>query len=188
MNKPLKIFLYVLAFLAILIFVVFPIIKSQVKKSSPASKALYEKNVNGKRFKITVDYSRPSKKGRKIFGGLVPFDSVWRTGANEATVFNTNCELKIGEQILAPGHYTFWTIPGPQSWTVIFNKKDYSWGIDMNGKASRDPNFDVLKIQVPVQHIDQVLEQFTIDLTGDPLSSLDLRWDQTKVSVPVKIQ
>jgi hypothetical protein len=69
-----------------------------------------------------------------IFGGLVPYGEVWRTGANEATTFTTNQDLLVDGSFLAAGKYTLWTIPGPESWKVIFNSKMYPWGIDTDKK------------------------------------------------------
>ncbi|GAL80511.1 hypothetical protein JCM19274_801 [Algibacter lectus] len=77
---------------------------------------------------LKVFYNRPSKKNRVIFGALVPFDKVWRTGANEATTFETNKPLEVKGMPLPAGKYTLWTVPKDSVWTVIFNTKQYSWG------------------------------------------------------------
>lgn len=74
---------------------------------------------------LEVFYNRPSKRDRDIFGGLVAFNQVWRTGANEATTFETNKPLKVGNDSLPTGKYTLWTIPGETKWNVIFNSKQY---------------------------------------------------------------
>ena len=136
---------------------------------------------------LHVGYNRPSKRDREIFGGLVPFDEVWRTGANEATTFKTNRELVIGNNIIAKGEYTLWTIPNDTSWQVIFNTKQYPWGVDANMKPLREPEFDVVIINVPVQKLSTVVEQFTIafDNSTDNLY-LTMAWDRTKIAVPLK--
>ena len=78
---------------------------------------------------LEVFYNRPSKRERDIFGALVAYNKIWRTGANEATTFETNKPLKIGDDYLVAGKYTLWTIPNEKEWTVIFNSKQYPWGV-----------------------------------------------------------
>ncbi|WP_100612272.1 DUF2911 domain-containing protein [Confluentibacter lentus] len=137
--------------------------------------------------KLEVFYNRPSKKGRDIFGGLVPLNEVWRTGANEATTFETNKPLKIDGIPLPTGKYTLWTVPKDTAWTVIFNSKQYSWGVDTEMKPMWDPNYDVLDVEVPVHKLDKTVEQFTIgfdNTTGD--LSLTMAWDDVKVAVPIE--
>src|SRR5271165_2225045 len=77
---------------------------------------------------VTVDYSRPSMRNRKIFGGLVPYDQVWRTGANAATSLKTDVDLNIGGTKVPAGSYTVYTIPGMSSWQLIINKQTGQWG------------------------------------------------------------
>jgi hypothetical protein len=163
------------------------------KSFSPES----DVNVEANGLKIHINYNRPYKKGRLIFGdqkdgALVPFGKVWRTGANEATVFETNLDLKIKGQTLRAGTYSFWTIPGEQSWTVIFNSEYRNpwgsrlWGIDYNGVANRDPKNDVLTVTVPVAVLqDKEIEQFTISIErmGEEMEII-LLWDKTLVAIP----
>ena len=92
-------------------FVGIPYIKTQTKKKSPEQTVLFGDSINGKSVKLTVTYCKPYKKGRAIFGGLVPFGKVWRTGANENTVFTTDKDLTIGRKKLPAGEYSLWTIP-----------------------------------------------------------------------------
>jgi len=137
--------------------------------------------------KLEVFYNRPSKKGRDIFGALVPLNEVWRTGANEATTFETNEPLKIDGMPLPAGKYTLWTVPKDTVWTVIFNSKQYSWGVDTEMKPMWDPNYDVLDVEVPVHKLDKTVEQFTIgfdNTTGD--LSLTMAWDDVKIAVPIE--
>ena len=136
---------------------------------------------------LEVFYNRPSKKNRDIFGGLVPFNEIWRTGANEATTFKTNRALKIGNDSLPKGKYTLWTIPNDTLWTVMINSKQYAWGVDENMKPMREPAFDVVNISVPTQDIPNTVEQFTIafDNSTDNLF-LTMAWDKTKIAVPLK--
>src|ERR1700675_3642107 len=84
---------------------------------------------------ITINYSSPAVKGRKIWGGLVPYDKVWRTGANEATIFETSKDIKIGGKTLKAGKYSLYTKPGEKEWQVIFNSQTGQWGIKMDGST-----------------------------------------------------
>ena len=137
--------------------------------------------------KLKVSYNRPSKKGREIFGALVPFNKVWRTGANEATTFKTNKPLYIRGFEVPEGEYTIWTVPGDSIWQIMFNTKKYPWGVDEEMRPMWDPNYDLLEIDVPVEKIDSVVEQFTIsfDNSTDKLN-MTLAWDQTKIAVPLE--
>lgn len=137
--------------------------------------------------KLEVFYNRPFKKEREVFGALVPFNQVWRTGANEATTFETNGTLEIKGRPLTAGKYTLWTVPKDSTWTVIFNSKQYSWGVNAQMKPMWDPNYDVINVEVPVQKLDDVVEQFTIgfDNSTDKLF-LTMAWDDVKVAVPLK--
>lgn len=156
-------------------------LRHYAKSFSPESDVNFE--ADG--LKIHINYNRPFKKNRQIFGGLVPYGKVWRTGANEATVFETNQNIKIKGQTLPAGTYSLWTIPGEQTWSVIFNSEYGQWGIDYNGVANRDPKNDVLTVEVPVVTQEKVFEQFTISVErmGDEMEMI-LLWDQTLVSVP----
>ncbi|MGC6429676.1 MAG: DUF2911 domain-containing protein [Jejuia sp.] len=137
--------------------------------------------------RLNVFYNRPSKRGREIFGALVPYDEVWRTGANEATTFETNQPLKIGNNNIAAGKYTLWTIPNDTAWTVIFNSKQYPWGVDqVTHKPLREPEFDVVNYIAPVDHLDTNVEQFTIafDNSTDQLF-MTMAWDDVRIRVPL---
>src|SRR5690606_7918853 len=98
---------------------------------------------------VKVFYNRPSKKGREIFGGLVPYGQVWRTGANEATTFDTNRDLNFKGKVLRAGKYSLWTIPRENAWTIIFNSEHGQWGLNKQGQPNRDPKLDVLQVDVP---------------------------------------
>lgn len=159
----------------------------QTKKASPAETVRFEKED----LKINVVYCRPSKKGRTIFGenGLVPFEKVWRTGANEATTFETNKNLIFGDQTLKAGKYSLWTIPGEQTWTVIFNTETGQWGVGFNGAANRDVAKDVLAVAASSVSIAKEVELFTIavESMGDD-HELTFMWDKTVVAVPFSIE
>ncbi|MDG5492280.1 DUF2911 domain-containing protein [Psychroserpens sp. SPM9] len=138
--------------------------------------------------KLEVFYNRPSKKGREIFGALVPYDKVWRTGANEATTFESNKDLLIKGIVLPKGKYTLWTVPKDSAWNVMFNSKQYAWGVDEEMQVMWDPNHDVMEITVPIEKLDTTVEQFTIafDNSTDDLK-LTMAWDNTKIAVPLKV-
>jgi len=156
------------------------------KSYSPESEVVYEEG----KVKIGLSYNRPFKKGRVIFGGLVPYGKTWRTGANEATVFETNQDLLIGDKKLPKGKYSLWTVPNEQSWTVVFNTTIPGWGIDVmnNGEAAREPDTDALLIDVPVVTTEKEFEQFTISVEkSDDMLELVLAWDKTIVAVPFSV-
>jgi hypothetical protein len=134
---------------------------------------------------IKVFYNRPYKKGREIFGKLVPYGKVWRTGANEATTFETTKDLKIEGKILRKGIYSLWTIPGPDKWTIIFNSEHGQWGINSEGEANRSPDRDVLTVEIAALHQEKEFEQFTIafNMTGEE-AEMVLLWDKTLVAMP----
>lgn len=138
--------------------------------------------------KLEVFYNRPSKKGREVFGALVPYDKVWRTGANEATTFETNKNLMVDGIYIPTGKYSIWTVPNDSVWKVMFNTKEYPWGVDEQMQPLWDPNYDILEIDVPVEALDKVVEQFTIafDNSTDDLK-LTMAWDKTKIAVPLVV-
>ena len=153
------------------------------KSHSPESDTAFEEGD----LTINISYNRPYKKGRVIFGKLVPFGKTWRTGANEPTVFETNKDLVVGDKKLKAGRYSLWTVPNEQSWSVVFNSVIPGWGIDVmnNGEAARDPNNDVLVVDVPVMRTEKEFEQFTISVEKtDDMLELVLAWDKTIVAVP----
>ena len=135
---------------------------------------------------ISVVYNRPYKKDRVIFGELVPYDEVWRTGANEATTFETNKSITIEGKTLPAGKYSLWTIPGHETWTILFNSKFGQWGVNYEGKPNHDPAHDVLSVDIRAVQQDHEIEQFTIqfeDNDGD--IEMVLLWDKTLVAVPI---
>jgi len=155
--------------------------KYYTKRFSPEDHAALKDD----RFEVLVFYNRPFKRNREIFGGLVPYGKVWRTGANEATWFETNRNLNFGNQILKEGRYSLWTIPNEKTWTIIFNSTIPPWGVDYNSEAARTPATDVLTIEVPVSQSNDMVEQFTIALAKEDSSyKMDFLWDKTKVTAP----
>lgn len=150
----------------------------QTKKYSPAEIAAYSNNA----INIEVTYSRPFKKGRDIFGKLVPYGKWWRTGANEATTIRLSRDISFSGKTLKAGYYSIVTFPGEKEWEIVFNNKIPDWG------TSYSPEEDVLKVRAKVEALPEVVEQFTIDFSeenGSPV--LIMAWDKTKVSTPFKV-
>ena len=131
---------------------------------------------------VSIQYSRPSMRGRKIFGGLVPYDQVWRTGANAATSLKTDVALNIGGASVPAGSYTLYTLPGPNSWKLIINKQTEQWGTEYDNRQ------DLARVDMQLSQHSSPLEQFTIsfDKTGGDSATLKLEWDTTIASVEVK--
>lgn len=182
MKKFLKWTAIVVGSLLVLFFGFWKYMQYQTKKASPEQVVEYKKD--GK--DISVFYCRPSKKEREIFGSLVPYGTVWRTGANEASTFTTAQDLEIGGKKLPAGEYTLWTIPNSEEWTVIWNGKQYGWGVSFEGVPSREAEADVLQIKVPVQKKDSTMEMFSISFEEKDSLNMVLAWDKTKVAVPIK--
>ena len=132
--------------------------------------------------KVTIAYSRPAMKGRKIYGGLVPFGKEWRTGANEATSFKTDADLTIGGTAVPAGSYTLYTVPDQGSWKLIINKQTGQWG------TQYDQGQDLARVDMKVSSLPQPVEQFTIGLekAGGDSAALNIDWETTRASVDVK--
>lgn len=128
---------------------------------------------------VKVLYGRPQKKGRNIFGSLVPYGKVWRTGANEATEITFFQDVKLGEQEIKAGTYTLFTIPNKNSWTIIINSDTDVWG-----SYYYDKDKDVARLDVPTRNTD-VVEYFSIAFTKETDgTSMILAWDNISVAVP----
>ena len=130
--------------------------------------------------KIDLNYARPNAKGRKIFGDLVPFEKVWRTGANSATVIKFSEAVKVEGKDLAAGEYALFTIPGKTEWTIIFNKGTKEWGSYTYSEAN-----DVLRVKVKPTTLKDKVETFTIQFANisDTAADLQLAWENTLVNV-----
>jgi hypothetical protein len=184
MSKLIKRILFILLGLVLVGVAGVHFMKQRTKKHSPEEVVTH----TAKDATFTVFYNRPYKKDREIFGNLVPYNEVWRTGANEATTFTTSKDLLVDGTLLKAGTYTLWTIPNPKSWKVIFNNKKYDWGIYPNGVAKRDASYDVLTVEVPVHPLLNVVEQFSIYFeNANDFTILYLAWDRTAIAVPIKI-
>ncbi|QOW09146.1 DUF2911 domain-containing protein [Kaistella flava (ex Peng et al. 2021)] len=133
--------------------------------------------------KISVDYSRPGVKGRKVFGELVPYGKVWRAGANSATKITFEQNVNFGGKDLMAGTYGLFIVPTEKEWKVILNKDSQQWGA-----YTYDEKLNVVEVTVPVQKLSEKQEWFEIALNPIDIHSTDLvfKWDTTKVAVTVK--
>ena len=132
---------------------------------------------------ITINYSSPGVKGRQIWGALVPYDKIWRAGANAATIFETDKDIKVEGKDLKAGKYSLYAIPGEKEWTMIFNSQTGQWGIKMDGSTTEDPAKDVLRVKVKPQKAKTMQERLTykVDKNGFALD-----WENVEVPVMVK--
>ena len=162
-----------------------PYMREQTKKNSPEMTALYQQDG----LDLEVHYCSPSKKNREILGALVPYGEVWRTGANEPTTFQTATDIEIGGQKLNKGLYSVWTIPGPEQWTVIFNRDVPDWGVTLSSlgrKTTRNPESDVIQVVVPADRTQEIRENFQIQfISPQGRLYLQMAWDNIQVSTPI---
>jgi len=154
----------------------------QDKSKRPSPPGTAEVTLKGK--KITIDYSRPYLKGRKVGQELAPYGKVWRTGANEATALTTETDLTIGGVKVPAGKYTLYTLPAEGTWKLIINKETGQWG------TKYDESQDLARIDMKKSPLPQLVEQFTISFnkTSDTVADLNLDWENTRVSVAVKAE
>jgi hypothetical protein len=177
MRKPL---IVISALVAALAIAGLALRAQQDKASRPSPPAKAECKIDGKT--ITVDYSSPRAKGRKIFGGLVPYGQVWRAGANEATSLVTSSDITIGGKAVPAGKYTTFTVPAEDKWTLVISKKTGEWGTAYPG-----PDNDLARIDMKVSKTSAPVENFTIAL--DPAGNgctLKMEWENTRASVDIK--
>ena len=147
------------------------------KRPSPPATAKCEL-AGGK--SITIDYSSPRKKGRAIFGGLVPYGQVWRAGANEATTFVTTADLMVGGTHVPAGSYTIFTIPEKDKWTLVISKQTGEWGTAYPGEKE-----DLARVAMKAAS-GPAMENFTISFDkGEKGCTLKMAWDTTVASVDI---
>jgi hypothetical protein len=154
----------------------------QEKSKRPSPPGTAEVTLKNK--EITIDYSRPSLKGRKVGQELAPYGKVWRTGANEATALNTAIDLNIGGAKVPAGKYTLYTLPSEGTWKLIINKQTGQWG------TQYDQSQDLARVDMKKTALPQPVEQFTIsfDKKDENTANLNLDWENTRVSVEIKAE
>ena len=160
----------------------FEIFAQEAVKPRPSPTAIVTMKYEDAYVKIT--YCQPHKKGREIFGELVPFGKVWRTGANEATEVTITQDITIAGKNLAAGTYAIFTIPNKDEWTIIFNT-----GLGQWGSYNYNEEQDVLRVQGEVSTTDKEWEPFTIAFEQKNSSAnLVMMWDKTKVTLPLEFK
>jgi hypothetical protein len=148
----------------------YPVLKIQDKASEPLL--------------ARVIYSRPQKNNRTVFGELVEYDKVWRLGANEATEIEFFKEVRIGNKRIPKGKYTLYAIVNPAEWTLIINKETDIWGA-----FKYDEKKDVVRVTLPVQKSDTVVEPFSMyfDKTATG-AELVMAWENLQVALPISVK
>lgn len=131
---------------------------------------------------VELTYSRPGMRGRKVYGDLVPFGKVWRTGANNATILNFSDSVIIGDTRLAPGRYGLLSIPNKDQWTLIISRQT-----DVTSPAAYKPENDLVRVNVKTQQVKDPVETFTMQFANVKPSSAELQisWETTLVSLPI---
>jgi len=134
--------------------------------------------------KITVDYYAPSMHGRKVFGGLVPFDTVWCTGANYATKITSDTALQMGDLKIPAGSHSIWTIPNPNEWTLIINNETGQFHLDY------DETSDFGRTKMNIKPLDEPVETFKIEIRADGGNKgmLALDWEKTEAYIPFTVE
>jgi hypothetical protein len=155
--------------------------KVQIRVTSASPAASFEQEVGSGKIKIT--YSRPLVRGRKIFGELVPFDKLWRTGASDCTVITTSEDISFGNNVLKAGSYSIFSIPSINEWTIIVNSDT-----TLHGETGYDEKKDIMRFKVPLKS-PNFYETFTIelnDINSKGEAFLKILWENTMVKIPVK--
>ena len=132
---------------------------------------------------ITISYSSPAVKGRKIWGELVPYDKAWRAGANQATTFETDKAIKIEDKQLAAGKYSVFATPGEKEWQFVFNSQSGQWGVKRTGEANFDPANNVLIITVKPVASSVMNERLLYEVNEKGFA---LKWENLEVPVKIK--
>jgi len=167
-----------LALFTCAIFALTLLASAQGNRPSPAASASCD--VGGGKT-IKTDYSSPRVKGRKIYGGLVPYGEVWRTGANEATTFVTSADVVVGGKAIPAGSYTLFTVPNADKWTLIINKKTGEWGIPYKYEGD-----ELARVDLKVSKLPSAVENFTISYEKSGSGcTLHIDWDNTRASVDI---
>ena len=163
----------------VFIFLLTSFAGAQEPLSPPARTSV---TIDGK--KLTIAYSSPFIRGRKIMGGLVPYGRWWRTGADNATTFQTEADLDLGGLKVPRGTYTIYTLPGATEWQLIINKQTGQWGTEYNQRQ------DLGRVKMNLAKTPALVDSFKIELlaTGGNKGLLKMTWERTEVSVPFTVQ
>jgi len=156
--------------------------KIQIRLTAPSPAASFEQEIGSAKIKMT--YSRPLVRGRKIFGELVPFDKLWRTGASDCTVITTSEDITFGSNVLKAGSYSIFSIPSINEWTIIVNTDT-----TLHGETGYDEKKDVMRFKVPTEKSPNFYESFTIelnDINSKGEAFIKIHWENTMVKIPIK--
>ncbi|MCE2707046.1 MAG: DUF2911 domain-containing protein [Bacteroidota bacterium] len=153
----------------------------QMPQASPSARLTQKVGLTD----VVVDYSRPSTKGRKIFGELVPFGEVWRTGANGATIISFSTEVIVGGKKVPAGAYALYSIPGKSSWTMILSKNTKLWGA-----IGYNPQEDLIRFEATPSKTSRMYDSFEISFNNltDSNADLSLKWEQTRVDFSIQTE
>jgi hypothetical protein len=132
---------------------------------------------------ITINYSSPSVKGRKVWGELVPYDKVWRAGANQATIVEFDKDVTVEGKAVPKGKYSLYAIPGEKEWSIILNSQTGQWGITRQGETTRDATKDVAVVKVKPKKSASMTEALKYEVNANGFS---LIWENLEVPVAVK--
>jgi len=153
---------------------------AQMGKSRPSPSASATCDLGGGKT-VTTNYSSPRMRGRKIYGDLVPFGEVWRTGANEATTFVPSAEVEVGGKSVPVGNYTIFTVPNADKWTLIINKKTGEWGIPYKYESD-----ELARVDMKVSKLPSSVEDFTISYVKSGNGcTMNIDWETTRASVQI---
>lgn len=160
------------------------LLQAQIKtpQPSPMSKVSQEVGL----IKVEVEYSRPSSKGRKVFGDLVPFNELWRTGANAATKVTFGDDVRVAGNPVPKGTYALYSIPGEKEWTIVIYRNTSFWGTP--GKEYKEEDV-AAQFNVPVLSQREMVESFTISFNNlrNNGCDMELSWEYTKIVVPITV-
>ena len=137
---------------------------------------------------VKICYGRPATRGRKMFGGVVPFGMLWRTGANEPTMIHTGIPLDLAGIKVKAGSYSLYTVPGPTEWVIIVNSSITQWGIESEYTPLME-SLEVGRATVKSETVEKFAEIFTITATlhGGEAEEVVLTWENTRVAIPIRI-
>jgi hypothetical protein len=176
-----KLFNSLLLFVAF--FVCAQVATAQINMPAPSPSSTVQQKVG--LIDVEINYSRPGKKGREIFGGLVPYGQMWRTGANASTKVTFSDKVTVEGNELAAGTYALYTIPGEKEWTIILSNNTELWGSMGYDKAD-----DAARFTVPAEKLNRTVESFTINVTNlkDKSANIELAWENTAVAFGIETE
>ena len=174
--------LKIISFIIVLLLI--STVQSQLihPKASPFSKIKQDIGLTT----VSIEYSRPAVRGRKLFGGLVPYGRIWRVGANESTKFTVNSEIEVMGNTLLPGTYALYAFPEESSWEVVFHKNTSHWG---DGRTAYDPSEDACRVRIEPEEHSEWQENFLIsfDSISHNGAIMQWKWGNTSVSIPLVV-